>query len=337
MSSTKSIPCLAALAWCFCNIGASAAEVQFDLTIERGAPITAGHEWMKTLSALPVGGVRISNNAVADPSIEGSTGTLKVHGIITRGNELIVPGRSFARSEKSSLKKWIEDLREGKLNSSRDFAFGMTAEELVEMHEHLSVAIRAPTREQDARSVVQQISRQISPKVRLPTTAKDRFDQADNVQDELEGVSCGTALAAVLRPLGLVYAPRRSGDQWELLVADSRDVEESWPIGWPAQQKAHDLSPKLMEFLTVEINGVTLEESLAAVREKTRLPTLFDHNGMARQRIEPAEIRVSIPAGRTFYKKLLRQILFQAKLKSELRLDEADEPFLWISPIKKSN
>jgi len=35
---------------------------------------------------------------------------------------------------------------------------------------------------------------------------------------------------------------------------------------------------------------------------------------------------------RTFYSRILKQVLFQAKLKYEVRLDEAERPFLWVSP-----
>ena len=62
------------------------------------------------------------------------------------------------------------------------------------------------------------------------------------------------------------------------------------------------------------------------------LPLLWDHNGMARQSIDPDEVRVSFPSATTTFKRVLARVLSQAKLKSEVRVDEAGQPFLWIAP-----
>ena len=48
-----------------------------------------------------------------------------------------------------------------------------------------------------------------------------------------------------------------------------------------------------------------------------------------------AQAIVSFPLKRTFYKKALENVLFQARLRSELRVDEAGTPFLWISSTKR--
>ena len=52
--------------------------------------------------------------------------------------------------------------------------------------------------------------------------------------DKLNTLIAGTALAAVLRPLGLVLLPEKAGgNAVKLRVADSLSVKENWPIGWP--------------------------------------------------------------------------------------------------------
>jgi len=96
-----------------------------------------------------------------------------------------------------------------------------------------------------------------------------------------------------------------------------------------------DKQPKLYEFLPVEIEGAQLTEALQAVRERLDVPMLFDQNSMARHRVDPAKVRVSLPVGRTYYKKALDRMLFQGKLKAEVRVDEAGQPLLWVSTIKK--
>jgi len=61
---------------------------------------------------------------------------------------------------------------------------------------------------------------------------------------------------------------------------------------------------------------------------------LIDHNALARQGIDPAKAAVTLPRSKTTYSLALRKLLFQAKLKYEVRCDEADKPFLWISTVK---
>jgi hypothetical protein len=61
----------------------------------------------------------------------------------------------------------------------------------------------------------------------------------------------------------------------------------------------------------------------------------MDHGALARRQIEPAHIMVSLPAQRTFYKNILNRILFQARLKGELRVDEAGRPLFWITTIQQ--
>jgi hypothetical protein len=64
------------------------------------------------------------------------------------------------------------------------------------------------------------------------------------------------------------------------------------------------------------------------------MPFLYDHNALARDRIELAQVRGNVPAGRTYYKRIVDRLLFQAKLKTDVRVDEAGKPFLWIMSTK---
>jgi hypothetical protein len=148
-------------------------------------------------------------------------------------------------------------------------------------------------------------------------------------------MSQGTALAAMLRPLGLGFAPQREiGGKVSLKIAPQKDLTELWPVGWTDDEKAKDLAPDLFKFLNVEIADTPLTEAMAAIQGRLDFPFFYDHNNLARDRIEPSQVRVSLPAGRTYYNKILRQLLFQAKLKADLRADEAGKPFLWITTIK---
>jgi hypothetical protein len=155
------------------------------------------------------------------------------------------------------------------------------------------------------------------------------------VADELQGLSAGTALAALLRPLGLVLLPQKQPDgQLKLWITDVRRAAVSWPVGWPSQKPPRETLPDLFTFLNVEIQDAPLSKSLEEISGRLKAPILFDHNGLARQKIDMSHVNVSLPPGRTYYQKIVERLLYQAKLKCELRVDEAKKPFLWVSPIK---
>jgi hypothetical protein len=104
-----------------------------------------------------------------------------------------------------------------------------------------------------------------------------------------------------------------------------------WPIGWELQQTPGQTAPSLFEFLNAEVDGYTLEETLAAIGPRLRIPIYLDRAALAAHRIDLAQIQVRLPRTRIFYKRLIDRVLAQARMGSELRIDEAGKPFLWVT------
>ena len=92
--------------------------------------------------------------------------------------------------------------------------------------------------------------------------------------------------------------------------------------------------PELFKFLNVEITDFSLGETLTAIGGRVKVPMVIDYNALARLEVDLATTKVELPKSNTFYGKALDRILFQANLKYEVRTDEADRPFLWISGLK---
>ena len=61
---------------------------------------------------------------------------------------------------------------------------------------------------------------------------------------------------------------------------------------------------------------------------------MFDRNAMALHQADPTTVTADVPGKRMSYSQVLRKILSQAKLKYELRVDDAERPFLWITTTK---
>jgi hypothetical protein len=321
---------------------APAAEIELELVTQQGFPLTGSRQWIEVFknqdvqlrirSATPGDRVEIVNRGTESAPV------YHVRGLLTRQNTLMVPGGRFTPRDRAQIAAWIDKLRRGGLDpsgGSRPSAFGLTGEELVSLHESLATRVSESTKGEDPKDVIRRIASRIRTRVVVGPAARGAFVEGDTVYDELQGVSCGTALAAVVRPAGLVVVPSKVGSEIQLSVVDSRRTSESWPIGWPPEKKERELVPKLYEFLPVEIEGAQLTEALEAVRGRLGVPMLFDQNSMARHRVDPAKVRVSLPVGRTYYKKALDRMLFQGQLKAEVRVDEASQPLLWVSTIKK--
>jgi hypothetical protein len=168
-----------------------------------------------------------------------------------------------------------------------------------------------------------------------------KLDPGDLVREELSELSFGTALAYILRPAGLAAIPARveavPGSNTRtvgLAIVRATSAPEIWPIGWPPVKSPPDLVPGLYQFLEVNVQGVSAARVVQAVQERIGIPVLWDYNALARWGIDPAKSSVRFPPKSTSYAQLLRHCLFQAGLKYELRVDEADKPFLWITTTK---
>jgi hypothetical protein len=90
----------------------------------------------------------------------------------------------------------------------------------------------------------------------------------------------------------------------------------------------------LYEFLNVNVQGVAVTQVIDAVAKRLEVPALIDYNALARHGIEPEKAIVNHPQRRTSHTLLLKRTLYQAGLKSEVRVDEAGKPFLWVTTVK---
>lgn len=322
------------------------ARVDLELITEKGFPIDGAREWLDVLKGVGAENIRIR---AALPGDEGSiaTGgtakspTYKVTGVLTSGGVLRLPGGQFRLQDKGKIAAWIRKLQEGGVDSltAQTGAFGLTSKQLVATHDALATRVDFSTKGKPAGEVVRKIVGVFTKvEVSVDPSADKALRGEDVTLDELLGVSGGTALAAALRPLGLVAAPLPPrGERLRMAIADSRTVKESWPVGWPPEKPPRDTMPDVFKFLNVEIADTPLSGALDSIQERLKSPFLYDHNSLARHKVDPAAVRVNVPEGKTYYKGIIDRMLSQSKpqLKCEIRVDEAGQPLLWITTVKQ--
>ena len=302
--------------------------------------MTGAQRWIDALKDLDQSGLRIRGGQAGDKTEVINRGTedsprYHVVGILMANNQLALPNGKFGLNDRAGIAKWIEKLQEGGIDglTKAKAAFGLTSEELVEIDKQLANPINFDTKGVRAGDVVRKIVQSLPMETSVSANAAQAFARNEPVLDELNGMSAGTSLAAALRPIGLVLAPEKPrGGKVRLAISDVREVEESWPVGWPPQETPKQIAPKLYEYLTIEIQETALSEAINAIQGRVDTRFLYDHNGIAREKIDVTSVNVSYPKKRVQYLRVLEQVLFQAGLKSEVRLDEAGKAFLWISP-----
>jgi hypothetical protein len=298
------------------------------------------HQWMAVLARAGVSHVQFRVAGPTDQAgieVQGSPERprYRVTGTLSSRGELILPGGRFGRGEAGRIARWLEDLAANGPPERREVksAFGLTAKQFQQVRDDLAQLVGFSTQGVARSDVVERIGRRLRFPFEIDRRQREALGQ-EPVAEQLSGLSCGTALACVLRPSGLGLVPRPNSSAASYWIGDARDAREIWPIGWPSEKLPHDVLPVLYEFHNVNIQGVTAAKAISAIGQLLKAPMLMDHNAMARYGIDPDKVIVSFPPSRTTYGLILHKVLFKAGLKDELRVDEAGNPLLWVTTVK---
>ena len=323
------------------SLGAE-GRVELELFTERGVPLTGQQEWLQQLAKLGVGKLRIHPKGLDDKvglEVRGTEASpvYVVRGAINSNNDLILPGGRYSLRTAGQAAKWLGDLaRSGPPQKPEETAaFGLTRDQFEAVRFALSRPAGFSTQGVGRAAVVQKLAERIGLPVKIePALLQSAGD--DPVAEELSGVSGGTAMACVLRPAGLCLVPRRTEQkEVECVIVASQPKLEVWPIGWEADKTDRALIPALAKKFRANVQDVSVTTVLNELTKRLEVPLLLDHNALARQGIDPEKTLVSAPPGETTYSQLLRTVLSQAKLKSEVRVDESGKPLVWVTTVKK--
>jgi hypothetical protein len=331
----------------------AAPPIELELATERGVQITAPREWLQLLAGIGIEHVRIRGANAGDEPRAENRGNEKqpnyhVLGIITMRDTVRLPGGTFTRGDRAKLKDYFDRLAADgaeSLTAARGM-FGLTGKELKLALTDLSQSVDFETRGQLPLAIVERLQPRLEAKVVLDGNAEMKLRSAAPAADELKELSAGTALAMLMRNSGLIMHPeKRRGEpvSYRITVAEGEPTAQStlgktdstdatsWPIGWEPDKAPGAIAPSLLESLNAEIDGYSVEEALAAITPRLKLPVYVDHAALAAHNIELAKMQVKLARARMSYKRLLDRVLTQAHLGSSLRVDESGKPFLWVT------
>lgn len=349
---------LASVAWlvAFSRFASAAAPpVELELVTERGVQITAPQEWLQLLTSAGVDHVQIRGMQSGDQPSVKNTGSAAhpsfvVVGVVTSREQLRLPGGTFTRGDREKLKDYFGRLAADgaeSLTAARG-RFGLTEKELSAVFADLTPAVDFTTKGLPPKGVLETLQTRLKLQFAIDTAANRILSDAKPVAEELKGISIGTAVAIILRNAGLVFRPEKQRGQaveYHVMAADADALRAStlgktagpapnlkdWPVGWEADKAPGEVAPSLLESLNAEIDGYTLEEALAAITPRLKLPLYLDHAALAAYKIDPAKVQVKLPKAKYIYKRLIDRVLTQTRLASSLRVDESGSPFLWVT------
>jgi hypothetical protein len=93
------------------------------------------------------------------------------------------------------------------------------------------------------------------------------------------------------------------------------------------------LFPTLFEFFPINIEDVSLSQTLAVISERSEVPILVNYRQCAAEDIDLSMIRVTVIERQSAWGLVIRRVVTQAGLTFDYRLDDADRPFVWVYPF----
>ena len=312
--------------------------VEIEVVASNRAPVATQQRWMKLLNDVGAARVRSSSSFSGAKVKVSETETsvaihVKVQGAI-QNEKLILPGKTFAIRDKEKLRNYIQQLKAdgADVALAEKKAFGLTSRQLVDVNAALSSTLEMKTQGKTAADVIRSLGGKLKLAIQMDSAAKRAFDNGELIADEMDGLSLGTAISAMIRPLGLVMVPKRIRGEIVLQIVDYRSVDEHWPIGWPSESFPKNLLPSLFGKFPIEIRGFPLDQALNAIQARSKVTMIFDYNSMARAGIDLSKTKVTF-SKQASYAHALGKLLNQTRprMKYEIRLDETGQAFLWIT------
>ncbi len=336
---------LCSLVACFGGLAKSSlAALPIDLEVakERGVSITAPQQWAQLLGRMNLGSVKIRDargpeRAQIETKQIGNSVRYRVVAILTRRDELLLPDRRFRVSDRSAMQKYFQQLPEqAAYNAEERGRFGLTKAQFERVFAELSQPVDFSSVGRTAEEIFRFAEKQITtPMERLEPTASPA---GKPITSELKGLSLGTTLAFALRQNGLMLVPEQLPGQALRLTIEPYDATgDYWPVGWKPGVLSRRAAPQLFEKRNIEIKGFTLAQALTALQPAMQIPVIFDDKILLRNQIDPSTVQVELPKKRTHLKSALGKMFGQARLSDELRVDELDKPFLWVTRFGKDS
>jgi hypothetical protein len=324
--------------------------VEFVLLTERSSFSTqaAAQKWGRLFSRLGVS-MKTQTATFGDKTeIKerklGRYRVVKVLAKLERNGRLRISSKiSFALSDAPKVKKWIEELTIYGAQGSPDGkpAFGLNPTQFGSIYAMLSLPIETELQGLKLDEALAKMGLPGSYPLRMTATSVETLNkrrQLAVIRTSYKGLTKGVVLAAMLNEFSLGFRPLRSPTgAVELVVEPLAAGHDHWPVGWPPKQTNLKTAPGLYKRVPVDIKDVPLTDVLKAVAARSGVRVLIDYHELQVEGIDPTTKTVSyLATERKSWSLLLKGVTTPLKLARELRIDEQEQPFVWITSLRSS-
>lgn len=290
--------------------------------------------------------VRIRTGNINDkPEVkEDTVGTFRrvtVIGKLDRRGQIVLPDRTFSRSQSANLGKYLEDLKKfgQQGNPTGKPLWGLNAEQFGDFYKAFSVKVEKSAKDKSLEEAMKELDLPAQYPVRMSEKANDwlksEFPRPPKFRQSVEGFSLGAAFAMVLNEYGLGFQPTRTpAGKIEISILPIRETTKVWPVGWQLKDSRHKTAPSLFKLVPIDLDNLALLDVLNAVSVKSKVPVRYDHWRIEANRLDLDTMRVSYPSRQTSFSLLLRGVTNRNLLAYDLKIDELGQPFIWIKPLR---
>ncbi len=287
--------------------------------------------------------------------LDGQVRRINVIGTLDGQGRLQFPDVSFTLADQLEFRNWFAELERFGIQGNPDGQtnWGLDDAQLVELLRHLAQPITAEVSGLPLRQVLNELPLAAEMELRaFDSSASGAVGSPDGattievfqagldenaiVQLEVQGLSLGTGLAILLSQQGLGFQPLRNPDgTTDLQIIPLGGDREPWPVGWPIGDETprDQLFPTLFEFFPINIEDVSLSQTLEVISERSKVLILVDDRLCVAEEIDLSMIRVTVVERQSAWGLVIRRVVTQAMLTFDYRLDEADRPFVWVYPF----
>ena len=299
-------------------------------------------QWMEIFQPLDIS-VRIRSKTFNDKpavkeSIRGTFRYVTAVGELNRKGLLVFPQKTFSRTDGDQLKEWITGLQTfgAQGNPAGQKLWGLNPKQFVEIHSALKVKLEKKTNSLSLNNALKQFDIPRKYPVRFSvesqTWLKTEYSTDPLFRGELSGLSKGTALAILLNQFGLGFQPlRTSNGGLELFIQPLKVTHQVWPIGWPSKQTNLKTAPGLFKLVPVDLENVLFLDVISAISSGTKIPIHVDFYRVEGFGLDVTKLKVSHPAKQTSFSLVLKALTVPHRMTRKLLVDEAGNPFVWIT------
>jgi hypothetical protein len=318
---------------------AAEATIEVVVAYEQGLQITAPQQWLQLITRLGIDRVQLRATRAGDaPDIE-TLGTAdrpryRLTGVIDNRNRLVLPGGRFSMNDAAKLRTYLDNLAgDGAAGVLAEKGrFGLTNDQFRALFEQLQQSPGIATAGRPVSEVISDYDERLGPSIELSAEAREQLGKGALASDDASSLTAGTALALVLREANLALVPsKQTGSDVVLQVVPlTAELADHWPVGWPAEGDQRRAAPGLFEYVTIEVADYTIKQAVDAIAPRIKVPVFWDHHTLQSQPTDPRLTKVKMAEVKSYHKRILDRLLFQARLRGAIRVDEAGTTFYWI-------